>query len=89
MPTFRWPPDLPGEGSWASPAAMGIFRSGGSRESAAPPPPAPPQPIPDIEDPALLARKRKEAEAAMSRSGRLSTMLTDDEGYSGRKLGLR
>ena len=51
--------------------------------------PAPVLPIPDPQDPELLARRRREAEAALSRSGRLSTMLTDDNAYSGSKLGLR
>lgn len=64
---------------------MGALGGGKS----APPPPPPPLPIPDLEDPALLARRRRELEGASTRSGRLSTMLTDDTAYSGSKLGLR
>lgn len=53
------------------------------------PAPAPVLPIPDLEDPELLALKRRDREAALQRGGRLSTMLTDDNAYSGSKLGLR
>jgi hypothetical protein len=53
------------------------------------PAPAPVLPIPDLEDPELLALKRQRREAAMARGGRLSTMLTDDNAYSGSKLGFR
>lgn len=70
----------PSEG-WAPVAAFG------SRPS--PPPPPAPLPMPDTEDPALLTRRRRELEGAMARSGRLSTMLTDEDSYSRDKLGLR
>lgn len=53
-----------------------------------PPAPPPPQPIPDLEDPAIMAKKRRTLESAMVRSGRQSTVLTGDE-YGGDKLGLR
>lgn len=52
-----------------------------------PPRPEPPLPMPDLNDPAILAAKRRTLEAAVGRSGRASTMLTDD--YSGDKLGSR
>lgn len=68
-------------GAWAPVAAFGGPK--------APPPPPPPQPMPDLQDPAILAQARKAREAAMARSGRLSTMLTGDTDYSSDKLGLR
>jgi hypothetical protein len=45
------------------------------------------QPIaaPDVEDPAVKAAKRRTYDEASQRSGRQSTMLTDD--YSRAKLG--
>jgi hypothetical protein len=55
---------------------------------AKPPPPPNPAPMPDMEDPALLAAQKKLLEAPMARFGRLSTMLTDQSGYSGNKLGI-
>lgn len=69
------PPD-----AWAPVAAFG--------GSSAPPPPPAPTPIPDREDPAFLVEARRKREA-QQRSGRLSTMLTGDDLYSGDKLGLR
>ena len=54
-----------------------------------PPPPPPPQPMPDLQDPALLADRRRVLEQAMARSGRLSTIFTDDNSYRSDKLGLR
>ena len=50
------------------------------------PPPVPaPQPMPDLLDPAVLAARRRTLDAAMARTGRASTNLTDD--YAGNKLG--
>lgn len=62
----------------------GLF--GGGKASVPPPPPV--VPIPDINDPAVLARKRRVLEDAATRSGRVSTLLSDNE-YSGGKLGIR
>jgi hypothetical protein len=56
--------------------------------SSAPPPPPAPAPIPDREDPAFLAAARRPRES-QTQSGRLSTLLTGDDLYSGDKLGLR
>ncbi len=78
MATLRWPVDLPGESCVA-----------GFGHPKAPPPPPPPAPIPDLQDPALLAERRKALEDASRRSGRLSTIFTGDQGYSGDKLGVR
>lgn len=55
----------------------------------APPTPPPPQPIPDLADPAVLDRKRRVLEAAMTRSGRASTDMTSSDTYGSDKLGLR
>lgn len=60
---------------------MGIFGGGAPK----PPAPPPPQPMPDLQDPAIARARRRLLEGAMSRSGRMSTMLTDE--YSGDKLG--
>lgn len=54
-----------------------------------PPAPPPPAPIPDLQDPALLATRKRDLEGAMSRSGRLSTMLTDENGYNRERLGVK
>jgi hypothetical protein len=54
----------------------------------APPPPPPPLPMPDLQDPAILAAKRRNLEASAARSGRSSTILTGDD-YGGDKLGTR
>lgn len=75
--TLRWLYARP-EGAWAPVAAFGAPK---------PPAPPPPEPIPDLQDPALAARKKQTAAAAQARSGRLSTMLTDE--FDGDKLGLR
>lgn len=63
---------------------MGI---GGSAPKPLSPPD--PLPIPDLNDPAILAQRRRRLDDAMSRSGRLSTVLTDSGGYSSDKLGVR
>lgn len=52
--------------------------------SKAPPPPKP-VPMPDPEDPVALATKRKQIEEAAARSGRMSTMLSED--YGNNRLG--
>lgn len=62
----------------------GLF--GGSTPTL-PPPPAP-IPMPDLQDPAILAAQKKTLQDAAARSGRASTLLsggTDD--YSSTKLG--
>lgn len=49
-------------------------------------PSVPPKtPIPDEQDPAVIAAKRRQYEIAQGRSGRASTFLSDD--YSKTKLG--
>lgn len=53
-----------------------------------PPPPPDPLPIPDLNDPAILAARRRRLDDAMSRSGRASTQLGDDNSYSANKLGM-
>jgi hypothetical protein len=66
---------------------MGALFGGGPSAPKLPPPP-PVVPIPDLEDPAILAAKRKIQTEAAARSGRASTLLsggTDD--YSSTKLG--
>lgn len=59
----------------------------GRREK--PPPPPAPLPMPDLESPDLVAARRRTLEGALARSGRLSTMLTDENRYGRDKLGLR
>lgn len=58
------------------------------RKSTPPPPPAP-LPMPDLESPAVAAARKRNLEGALARSGRLSTMLTDENSYGRDKLGLR
>lgn len=60
---------------------------GGGAKAAAPPAPPPPQPMPDLMDPALLAAKRRTLEGAAARSGRMSTILSGGDSYSGDTLG--
>ena len=80
---MRWLYAVP-DGAWAPVVAIG-----GGREIPAPPLPAP---MPDLEDPALLAERRKALRGARQRSGRLSTIFTDenqdDNSYRGDRLGL-
>lgn len=55
-----------------------------------PPPVQPPAPMPDINDPAVREAGRNAQADAMSRSGRSSTILTEDDDrgpYSRRTLG--
>lgn len=61
---------------------------GGGPKVSSPPPPPPPLPMPDINDPAVLAAKRRRLESAQAGSGRASTMLTGED-YGGDKLGTR
>lgn len=49
------------------------------------PKPEPVAPMPDDNDPAVVAARRREIEEARQRGGRASTMLSDS--YSSRNLG--
>lgn len=51
------------------------------------PKPPPTTPLPDENDPAVLAAKKREMDLARMRSGRMETILSDD--YSRDKLGGR
>ncbi|MGA0595617.1 hypothetical protein [Enterovirga sp. CN4-39] len=62
----------------------GLF--GGSKPAPAPAP-KPVTVMPDPEDPAILAARRREQMANAARSGRASTILSSD--YSDDKLGTR
>ena len=42
-----------------------------------PPPPPPPAPLPDENSPLAKAERKKKAASAVSRSGRMSTILSD------------
>ncbi len=53
----------------------------------APPPPPPPLPMPDMEDPAIIAERRRRMALESQRSGRASTILSGE--YSGDTLGTR
>ena len=61
----------------------GLF--GGSKKESLPPP-KPVTAMPDPEDPAILAAKRRERLEAAARSGRQSTILSPS--YSDSKLGV-
>ncbi len=50
-----------------------------------PPPPPPPAPMPTPDDSAIKAAQKKQAALSIGRSGRLSTILSDDSGSD--KLG--
>lgn len=65
---------------------MGMMFGGGPK---APPPPPPPMPMPDLLDPAFRDAQRREREKALSRSGRMSTILSGGDEYSGDTLGVR
>lgn len=54
----------------------GLF---GSSKAPDPPPIIPPAPMPDKDSPALKEAGRREAELAMGRAGRASTIMTDDQ----------
>jgi hypothetical protein len=54
-----------------------------------PDPPAPLPMPPTADDPAMLAEKRRKLERRMASTGSVSTMLTNDQAYSGSTLGLR
>lgn len=67
----------------------GVFKTLGSGFGSllgAPKVPTPPKPIPmpDLNDPQIIAEKQRVAQAAAARSGRSSTELSD---YSGTLLG--
>lgn len=84
MPTLRWPPDLPGEGGeWAPVAAIG------GKPKIEPPPAPLPMPAAADDLAAIMAKRRKLTSQLAGGSGRLSTILTDDTGYSGDRLGVR
>lgn len=54
----------------------GLF--GGKTKVPEPPPIVPPAPMPDRESPAIHEAQRRQAELAMGRAGRASTILTDN-----------
>jgi hypothetical protein len=62
-------------------------------DAPAPPPITPPAPMPDPDDPAAVAARRKKVADTMARAGRRSTILTDAGGgtnydsYAGTSLG--
>lgn len=66
----------------------GLF-GGGSAPPA--PKPAPPAPMPDEESPLVKEAERRRVATIAGRSGRASTILSQDEGsnspYSGKTLG--
>lgn len=55
----------------------------------APPQPPAPTPMPDLQDPAVLAARQQAMTAAAARSGRLSTIFAGQNGgdYTGSKTG--
>jgi hypothetical protein len=66
---------------------------GGARAAPAPPVVAAPEPVkptllPDPEDPAILAARRRQLQRAAGRSGRASTVLSSQEDYSTDKTGV-
>lgn len=65
------------------------FKSLGTLFSGPPTPPQPPAPtpMPDLQDPAILAAQKLASTAAQARSGRASTILTQGDSYGGTKLG--
>jgi len=72
-----------------APAAIGGLFGGGRSRAPDPPPPKPVVPMPDFDDPAIAAARRKVLEQAAARSGRASTILAGGDGdYNGNKLGV-
>lgn len=67
---------------------MGGLFGGGSKPPPPPPPPPPPLPMPDPNDPAILAAKRREEMLARARSGRASTLLSGTGDGGSDKLGV-
>lgn len=55
--------------------------------SPSPPPVPKVQPMPDLNDPAILAAQNQVMQSAMARSGRLATILTGGGGNSGNYSG--
>jgi len=51
-----------------------------------PPPPAP-VPMPDINDPAVIAARQRAINMAAARSGRASTLLSGADNVGGERLG--
>lgn len=58
---------------------MGGLFGGGASPPPPPPPPPPPAPMPVPSDPQVQAAQTKQVAAAEERSGRLSTILSDNE----------
>lgn len=82
-PDLGWLYRAPRRDGWPPVAAF-------SHPKALPTPPPPtPMPTPDLQDPEIIAIRRRQIEAALLRGGRASTNLTDDSGYSRDKLGMR
>ena len=71
-------------------SAMGMFGGGGGGGGtpAAVPAPIKPVPLPDPEDPAILAERRRQLLRAAGSSGRASTTLQAQEDYSSSKTGV-
>jgi hypothetical protein len=66
----------------------GITKLFGGGSSVSIPKASDPTPLADLQDPAILARKRRVTEESAARSGRASTVLTQNGDYSGNKLGI-
>lgn len=64
---------------------MGGLFGGAPTPPPPPPPPPPPVAMPTPDDPSIKAAQEKRVAAITQRSGRLSTILSDDSG--GDKLG--
>lgn len=65
----------------------GLF---GGNDIPPPPPPKPTPPMPDLESPAVLEAQRVRTAAIVSRSGRSSTLLSQDDSgrpYTRKTLG--
>lgn len=63
----------------------GLFRTIGGIFAPKPPTPPKPLPMPDLNDPQIVAQKQLEAQKASARSGRASTVLSTSD-YSGTLL---
>lgn len=71
------------------PAAMGIFGGGGQAAKAAPAPePIKPVPLPDLQDPEILAARRRLALSRAAGSGRAANVLRAQDDYSTDKTGV-
>jgi hypothetical protein len=71
-------------------AETNLISAFGGRSAPAPAPvePVKPVPLPDPEDPAVLAERRRSLQRAAGRSGRASTVLRAQEDYSTDKTGV-